>query len=75
MTHEQKVLNYMKTHHGNITSLEAFKYLNNTRLAVTIDIMRRKGYEIETIMERYKKANGEHIKYGRYHLIKEPNVR
>lgn len=75
MTHEQKVLNYMKAHHGAITSLEAFKYLNNTRLAVSIDGLRKKGYEIDTVMESYKKVNGERVRFGRYHLKKEPNVR
>ena len=73
MTHDKKVLQFMKSHHGAITSLEAFKYLHNTRLSATIFRLRKKGYEIDTEMESYKNIDGALIRYGKYYLRGEPN--
>tara|TARA_R100000935_G_scaffold58847_1_gene98524 strand:+ start:6143 stop:6358 length:216 start_codon:yes stop_codon:yes gene_type:complete len=46
-THATRLIAYLKEY-GNVTSLDAFKELGNTRLAATIFILKQEGYKFET---------------------------
>lgn len=59
------VLDHLKTK-GNISPLEAIHQYNATRLSSIIFDLKRKGYNIHTIIEDYKGS-----RYARYYLTKE----
>lgn len=50
---------------GSITSMDAFQYLNITRLAARISDLKKQGVEIETVTENH---NGKY--FARYSLKK-----
>ena len=49
MNKSKMVLDWLKTHAG-ITSMEAFENFGATRLSAIIFELKRKGYDIETVM-------------------------
>lgn len=59
--YQRKVVDYMLMN-GSITSMQAFREMNNTRLSATIKMLRDKGFNIETIREKTKDGKV----YGRY---------
>jgi len=64
-TQIERVLEYMKTHDA-ISSVEAFKYLDCTRLAAQIFVLREKGYDIKSEMRKI--GDGKRLTF--YSLIK-----
>ena len=64
-TQTQMVLNHIKQH-GSITSLQAFKLYNITRISHAILQLRKAGYGIKTTMQK-SKVN-KHKRYGIYHF-------
>ena len=65
ITQRDKVLKHLKEH-NKITSMEAFRLYNITRVGAVIDILRKEGYEIET--QRPEKGT-----YGIYVLLGTKN--
>ena len=63
------VYNYMKEH-GSITSQEAWRAFNITRLSSIIHRMRGLGYQIETIMVRGIGSYNRPCRYAKY-VLKE----
>ena len=45
--HQQRLLDYLATN-KRITSLDAIQQLGNTRLAATIHLLRKRGYDISS---------------------------
>lgn len=70
MTQSAKILDFLKSHNG-ITSYEAFRYLNITRLAARISDLRRQGHEIYSQKEMSVNQDGKTVYYDRYRLRKE----
>lgn len=60
-----KILAYMKNR-GSITSMDAFRDLQITRLSARIKDLREAGVEIVTVMEQK-----DNSRYARYHIKKE----
>lgn len=69
-TQEELILNYMKEH-GSITSMDAFLYLNITRLSARIYDLRAQGYIIDTEIKSTKPVMGRAKKYAEYILREE----
>lgn len=65
MTNKEKVLNYLE-HHDGITSMEAFRNLNITRLSAIIFDLIKDGVEIEKENLIQKNNNGRIIQFTRY---------
>lgn len=72
MTHEMKILEYMKRN-GSITQREAFLELGCTRLAARIKDLRGHGYPIITEMTDGENRDGEKTRFATYYLAKEQN--
>lgn len=62
MTKKEKVLEHLKTK-GSITSWEAFTLYRATRLSDIIFVLRKDGYDIETIPEKNIDDYRKHAKY------------
>lgn len=69
MTQEERILEHMRKH-GSITSMDAFRDHEITRLSGRIHDLRREGYDIETIYE----TNQYGTRYGRYVLHEEAMI-
>ena len=67
MTHEQKILEYMKKH-GSITPLEAVSKLGCLRLSARIADLRAQGVEIVSEMVSVKNRFGKTCHVARYSL-------
>ena len=68
-TKQDDILRLMKCRgKKGLTQADAYMLFHTTRLAVHIDKLRRKGYNIETIMETGKDKYGSY-QYGRYVLV------
>lgn len=65
-TQEEQVLEYMRKH-GSMTSMDAFRTYQITRLAAVVFNMKRDGYDIETVYETSQYGT----RYGRYVLHEE----
>ena len=67
-TQEELVLDYLRKH-GSITQLDAYEKLGIicTRLSARIFVLRKAGYDIETLYE----TNQYGTRYGRYVLHEE----
>ena len=66
MTQNEVILNHLKNY-GGLTSLEAIRLYQITRLAARISDLRKKGYNI--LSETIRKKDGKKtIKYSRYWL-------
>ena len=63
-----KILSYLKRHKKGITSMEAFRLFNITRLSARISDLRNTGHSIKTIMEISKNSDGNTVNYARYTL-------
>lgn len=69
MTKTGMVLDWLKSHAG-ITSVEAFENFGATRLSAIIFELKRKGYNIETVMVDGKDRFGNRCRFARYYLRK-----
>lgn len=63
----EKVLEHLKEH-NTITSIEAIDNYGATRLSDIIFRLRRRGYDIETVMLPFVDRYGNKSKYGKYVL-------
>lgn len=63
----QMVLNHLEKY-GYITSLEAIEKYSATRLSAIIFNLRKRGYNIETIMLPFTDRFGTKSHYGKYIL-------
>ena len=70
VTKQADILRYMQENKDGITQKTANIEFHTSRLAVHIDKLRRKGYEIETIMETGRDRYGAN-QYARYVLKEE----
>lgn len=52
--------------HGSITSMEAIKLFGATRLSSIIHRLRKRGYDIETLMVEGTDRYGNYMQYGKY---------
>ena len=57
-----QILRYLKRR-GSITAAQAIKHMGCYRLAARIYDLRRKGFEILTVLEKTKKRSGAYAKY------------
>lgn len=67
MNKTKLVLDWLKAHAG-ISSMDAFEHLGVTRLAAVIFELRKKGYDIETVIVEGKDRYGNKSRYARYYL-------
>lgn len=67
MTKTQAVLDWLKTH-ASISSMEAIQSFGATRLSAIIFNLKRKGYDIETVMVEGTDRFGNPMRYARYYL-------
>lgn len=70
MTQNEMVLHFIKEHDG-ITSMDAFNYLNITRLSARIHDLRQLGHIIDTENVTAKNVYGHSTTFARYYLVKE----
>lgn len=54
--------------HGSITPMEAFKDYGITRLSAAVFTLRKRGYDIDTIMESATNRYGKKVSYAKYIL-------
>ena len=71
MTKTQAVLDWLKTH-ASISSMEAIQSFGATRLSVIIFNLRKRGYNIETVMVDGRDRFGNQTRYARYYLRDSP---
>ena len=71
MTKTQAVLDWLKTH-ASISSMEAIQNFGATRLSVIIFNLRKRGYNIETVMVDGRDRFGNQTRYARYYLRDSP---
>ena len=69
-TQTAKIKHYMETHDG-ITSQEAFRKFNITRLSARIWDLIHQGVKVEKITETSTNEDGETSRYTRYYIKKE----
>lgn len=67
MTKTQAVLDWLKTH-ASISSMEAIQSFGATRLSAIIFNLRKRGYDIETVMVDGRDRFGNQMKFARYYL-------
>ena len=73
ITKFQQVKDHL-TENGQITSLDAIKYYNATRLSAIIFTLRKQGYDITTTPVKIKDCNQNDCTYGLYKLISSPET-
>ena len=62
----QKIVEYLKEH-GSITPMDALQKFHVFRLAsIIFNLREHHGYDIETVMEEGKDAEGNRVEYARY---------
>ena len=66
-TQKERVLTALKDPRG-LTPWYAINELGNTRLAATIHILKKEGYNITSVLEHGTNRFGDRIKYSRYFL-------
>lgn len=71
--HKERLLNYLKLN-GSITTLEAIRELNNTRLSEYIRQLRNDGYIIVNEHQKSTNRYGEKIWYDRFVLKQKKEV-
>lgn len=69
MTQADRVYEYMEKH-GSITSMQAFRDLNITRLSARIYELKEEGKKIGNTTKVNVNAWGETSRYARYYIIK-----
>ena len=67
MLQETRILNHLREH-GGITSVEAFKLYDITRLSAVIFNLRKKGYRITNVKKDYYNQFGEFTVLTEYRL-------
>lgn len=67
MTKTQAVLDWLKTY-ASISSMEAINNFGATRLSAIIFNLRKRGYNIETVMVDGRDRFGNQMKFARYYL-------
>jgi hypothetical protein len=81
MTQVTAVLHYLQRHKEGITSLDAYsgKVCDDdgntiiiTRLSDIIYKLRRDGYKLSNVEEKYVNKNGNESRYVRYRLVPDP---
>lgn len=65
LTQINDVLEYLKEF-GSITSIEAITLMGTTRLSAIIYVLRKRGYIIDTIIEKGKTGHNRPCKWARY---------
>ena len=68
MTHNDMILDYLKTHSEGITPKDANERFGCMRLSARIADLRGMGYEISTESETRKNRYGHYTTYARYKL-------
>lgn len=68
MSHKQDRLMRYLTEYGSITSYEAIRELDDTRLSATIFDLKQKGVDIVDVWEESKNRWGETVRYKKYIL-------
>lgn len=71
MTQTQAVLEWLQTN-ASISSMEAINNFGATRLGAIIFNLRRKGYNIETVMVDGRDRFGNQMRFARYYLRDSP---
>ena len=74
MNQHEQIANYIYKH-GSITSMEAFRALDITKLATRISEMIRLGIPITKHMVYYRNDKGEPKKYMRYSMGAKSSVK
>lgn len=67
MNKHKAVLAWLQTHAG-ISSMEAIQNFGAIRLSAIIFNLRKRGYNIETVMVEGKDRFGHSMRYARYYL-------
>ena len=67
-TQRSEILRYLKSHKRGLTSQKANDLFGSTRLASHICVLRKRGYDIETIEETTKNRYGSTTNFARYIL-------
>lgn len=67
MTKTQAVLDWLKTH-TSISSMEAIENFGATRLSAIIFNLKKRGYNIETVMCDGRDRFGNQTRFARYYL-------
>jgi hypothetical protein len=60
-----RILAYIKEN-GSITPLEAIREFGCMRLASRMTDLKRRGYDVKSIMETSTNKNGETVRFARY---------
>lgn len=71
MTKTQAVLEWLQTN-ASISSMEAIQSFGATRLSAIIFNLKRKGYNIETVMCEGTDRFGNRMRFARYYLRNSP---
>lgn len=71
MTKTQAVLDWLKTH-ASISSMEAINNFGATRLGAIIFNLRKRGYDIETVICDGRDRFGNKTRFARYYLRSSP---
>lgn len=71
MTKTQAVLQWLETH-ASISSMEAINNFGATRLGAIIFNLRKRGYNIETVMVDGRDRFGNSTRFARYYLRSSP---
>ncbi len=71
MNKHRAVLQWLQTH-GSISSMEAINNFGATRLSAIVFNLKRKGYNIETVMCDGRDQFGRHVRFARYYLRDSP---
>ena len=72
MTKTQAVLEWLKTY-TSISSMEAINNFGATRLSAIIFNLRKRGYNIETVMVDGRDRFGNQTRFARYYLRNSPS--
>ena len=67
MNKHKAVLEWLKTH-ASISSMEAIENFGATRLSAIVFDLRKRGYNIETVMVDGRDRFGNQMKFARYYL-------
>lgn len=67
MNKHKAVLQWLQTH-ASISSMEAIKEFGATRLSAIVFNLRKRGYDIETVMVDGRDRFGNPMRFARYYL-------
>lgn len=66
---KDKILKYLQTHKRGLTQAQAIDKFRAYRLADTVFQLKKKGYNIITIIETNENQDGTRTRYGRYVMV------